>query len=92
MFDFTITSDKKLLKQILKLLTTMNQDLQQIKADLQESKDKLAKVATDVTNLHNKIDQITGELPTAEEWAEVKTLASDLKTGLTTVDEVTPDE
>lgn len=69
----------------------MNEDLNQIKSDLTEANTTLGKVKADVTLLHTKVDGIAG-LPTAEEWAEVKTLAANLKTGLQEVDDVTPEE
>lgn len=69
----------------------MNEDLNQIKSDLTEANTTLKNVKADVTLLHSKVDGIAGQ-PTAEEWAEVKTLASNLKTALKEVDDQTPEE
>lgn len=69
----------------------MNDDLLQIRNDLTEAKEKLGKVSIDVDALHAKIDGIPVQ-PTPEEWAEVKAMAADLKTGLTAVDAKTDDE
>lgn len=70
----------------IKLFTIM-EDLQQIKEALQQANQIIteaaavaAKVDADVTSLHAKIDGIA-ELPTQEEWDEVKALAEGLRTG-----------
>lgn len=82
---------KKLLNVILKNQHKMNEGLNQIKSDLTEANTTLGKVKADVTLLHSKVDGIAG-LPTAEEWAEVKTLAGNLKAGLKEVDDATAEE
>lgn len=69
----------------------MNTDLEQIKADLTDSKNLVTKVAADVALLHSKIDAL-GDAPTAEQIAEVKALSADLKASLTAVDEQTAEE
>lgn len=76
---------------IIKNQKKMNEDLDQIKSDLQAANTTLGKVRADVTILHTKIDAIPVQ-PTAEEWAEVKTLAANLKVGLQEVDDKTEDE
>jgi len=70
----------------------MANELNDIKADIVAAKAKIVKVATDVANLHAKIDLITGELPTAEEWAEVKALTVELNSNLQAIDDVTLDD
>lgn len=82
---------KAILNSILKNQHNMNEDLQQIKTDLQTANTSLSKVKADVTLLHSKVDGIAGQ-PTAEEWAEVKTLATNLKAGLQEVDDQTAEE
>lgn len=72
-------------------LNQMSLQLDELKAALVAANEKVAKVAADVTRLHEKIDA-AGDVPTAEEWAEVKTLAEDLNTSLQAVDEKTPEE
>lgn len=81
----------RLLNLILKNQQKMNQDLEQIKSDLTAANDKVAKVKADVTLLHTKVDAIADQ-PTAEEWAEVKTLSGKLNTSLQEVDDQTPEE
>jgi chromosome segregation ATPase len=71
--------------------TKMSEELLAIKASLEEAKAKVAKVSADVDSLHTKIDSITGEVPTADEWNEVKTLAADLNSSLQVVDDKTAD-
>lgn len=68
----------------------MSTELNEIKADLVAAKEKVTKVAADVAALHAKIDAI-GDVPTAEEWAEVKALSADLNTSLQAVDDATED-
>jgi len=82
---------KGILHSINKTLLKMNEELQQIKTDLVAANEKADKVAADVTLLHTKIDSIPG-LPTAEEWAEVKTLSSNLNSKLQTIDDQTAEE
>lgn len=82
---------KEALSKILKKLDIMNEDLAQIKASLEAANVKADKIAADVTLLHTKITG-TGEVPTAEEWAEVKTLSSQLNDKLQAVDDQTADE
>jgi uncharacterized phage infection (PIP) family protein YhgE len=77
---------------IIYKLNTMNENLNQIKADLQAANDKADKIQADVTLLHTKIDAIPGDVPTAEEWAEVKQLSSDLNSKLQNIDDATPEE
>lgn len=69
----------------------MNEDLQQIKASLEAANTKADKIAADVTLLHTKINGIEN-VPTAEEWAEVKALSSQLNDKLQAVDDKTADE
>jgi hypothetical protein len=88
---FSDDNATRLFNQILKNQHKMNEDLQQIKTDLETANTTLGKVKADVTLLHTKIDAIPGQ-PTAEEWAEVKTLAANLKTGLQEVDDQTAEE
>lgn len=70
----------------------MNQDLQAIKSDLITTKEKLTKIDADVTRLYDRINSITGELPTAAEWAEVKQLAGEARSQATAIDERTAEE
>ena len=69
----------------------MSEELDSIKGALVSAQEKVTKVAADVASLHAKIDAI-GEMPTAEEWAEVQQLATDLNTSLQVVDDATEDE
>lgn len=68
----------------------MSQDLNVIKDALASAKVSAEKVAADVTSLHTKIDGIA-EQPTAEEWAEVKEMATALKDSLAETDSQTED-
>lgn len=70
----------------------MNEDLQQIKDALTAANAKADKIQTDVTLLHTKIGSIPGEVPTPEEWAEVKQIATDLNNKLQGIDDQTADE
>lgn len=76
---------------ILKQNKKMSEQLNEIKDALASAKVSADKVAADVTALHAKIDGIA-EQPTAEEWAEVKQMATDLKDSLAATDAATPDE
>lgn len=87
-FDYTIKS----LNSITHKLIRMSEDLNAIKQTLLETKAVVTKVAADVTRLHAKVDAIEGDVPTAEEWQEVKDLAAGLKSSLQAVDDQTPEE
>lgn len=76
---------------IISKLNKMNTDLQEVKTALDAANAKVSKVAADVASLHAKIDAITAEQPTAEEWAAVKAQASDLNASLQAVDDQTED-
>ena len=80
-----------LLFLIFKILLVMSEELNEVKQTLIDTQAVVTKVSKDVDNLHAKIEEITGEVPTAEEWEEVKNLASGLKSSLSTVDEKTED-
>ena len=80
-----------LLFLIFKILLVMSEELNEVKQTLIDTQAVVTKVSKDVDNLHAKIEEITGEVPTAEEWAEVKNLASGLKSSLIAVDEKTED-
>ena len=69
----------------------MSEQLTEIKTELTEAKAFAEKVAADVTLLHTKVDSIA-EQPTAEEWAEVKQMAKDLKDSLAATDAKTAEE
>lgn len=77
---------------ILKISLIMNDNLAAIKQLLSDTKEVVVKVSKDVDNLHQRINEITGEVPTAEEWAEIKGLAQGLKDSIVAVDEKTEDE
>lgn len=76
---------------IFKKLYTMGEQLDSIKADLVAANAKADKIQADVTKLTNAIGN-TGETPTAEEWAEVKQIASDLNTKLQGIDDQTAED
>lgn len=66
----------------------MNNDLQEIKDKLIAADLKIDKVGADVVRLHEIINA-SGELPTAEEWADVKNIATSLNDKLQVVDDQT---
>lgn len=68
----------------------MSEKLNEIKAELTAANEKLTAVEADVQRLHDIIAG-SGDQPTEEEWAEVKTLAEGLKNRLTKLDEETPE-
>lgn len=68
----------------------MGENLNAIKADLISANEKITKIAADVQRLHDAI-AAAGEVPTPEEWAEVKQISADLNTALQAVDDVTPE-
>lgn len=72
-------------------LKIMNENLEEIKSSLLAANEKVSKVSADVTLLHTKVDAIPN-LPTAEEWAEVKAIAANLNTSLQEVDDKTAEE
>jgi hypothetical protein len=69
----------------------MGDKLNEIKAQLQAADAKVDKISADVTRLHDIISGSTGETPTAEEWAEVKSLGEALNAKLQGVDDATPE-
>lgn len=73
-------------------IVLMSLEINELKQSLAEAKEKMTKVGADVTRLHQKIEEISGQLPTQEEWDEVKSLANELKTGLGAIDDATPEE
>lgn len=77
---------------IISKLTKMNTDIQEVKDALEAANAKVTKVAADVASLHSKIDAITAEQPTAEEWAGIKQQAATLNSTLQTVDDQTEDQ
>jgi hypothetical protein len=79
-----------LLTIILIKLFIMANELDAIKADVVSAKQKVEKVAADVAALHEKLDAI-GEVPTEEQWAEVKAMTAELNTSLQAVDDATAD-
>lgn len=68
----------------------MSTELDAIKADVIAANEKVTKVAADVARLHELITA-GGDVPTAEQWAEVKQLTADLNTSLQAVDDATPE-
>lgn len=82
---------KEAINLIKRKLIIMNENLEEIKASLLAATEKVSKVSADVTLLHTKVDAIPG-MPTAEEWAEVKSIAANLNTSLQEVDDKTPEE
>lgn len=70
----------------------MGQNLNEVKEALAAADAKADKIAADVTLLHGKIDNVNGETPTAEEWAEVKALATNLNNKLQNIDDQTAEE
>ena len=68
----------------------MSEVLDEIKQDLIESKETVAKISADVDVLHAKIDALP-ENPDAEAIAEIKALSTSLKESLVVVDEKTED-
>jgi len=81
-----------LLLLTIKILLAMSEELNGIKQLLTDTQEVVTKVSKDVDNLHQRINEISGEVPTAEEWAEVKSLAQGLKDSLVAVDEKTEDQ
>lgn len=76
---------------IIQKVKKMANELEEIKADLVSANEKVTKIKADVTLLHSKVDAIPGA-PTAEQWAEVKALSSQLNASLQEVDDATPEE
>jgi hypothetical protein len=70
----------------------MSEQLDSIKGALVSAQEKVTKIAADVALLHAKIDAIGASVPTAEQWAEVQQLATELNTSLQVVDDATPEE
>ena len=68
----------------------MSEVLDEIKQDLIESKETVAKISADVDVLHAKIDALSDN-PDAEAIAEIKALSTSLKESLVAVDEKTED-
>lgn len=68
----------------------MSEELNEIKAALETANTKVAAIAADVQRLHDII-AAAGDIPTEEEWNEVKTLANGLNSALQAVDEQTPE-
>jgi cell division protein FtsB len=68
----------------------MSEVLDEIKQDLIESKETVAKISADVDVLHAKIDALSDN-PDAEAIAEIKALSTSLKESLVVVDEKTED-
>jgi len=75
---------------ILKNNKIMSQTAEEIKGLLVEANEKALAVAADVTGLHAKIDAL-GDAPTAEQLAEIKELATQLKNSLVETDAMTED-
>lgn len=82
---------KASLNFIIQKLKKMAQELDDIKADLVSANEKVTKIKADVESLHAKMDA-AGDTPTAEQWAEVKSLSSQLNASLQEVDDRTEDE
>lgn len=76
---------------IIQKLNIMGENLNEVKQALQDASAKADRIQADVTKLTNAIGN-TGETPTAEEWAEVKTLAADLNTKLQGIDDQTAED
>lgn len=92
LINFTIRSDQKILKFILKKLNLMGDQLNEISAKLDEANTKVTKIAADVASLHDLINNgSTGETPTPAEWQAVKDKAAALNDSLQAVDDSTPD-
>lgn len=72
-------------------LSKMNENITQLNEALDTATGKLTKVAADVASLHSKIDAITADQPTAEEWAGIKQKATELNSGLQKLDDTTED-
>lgn len=79
-----------LLILIIIKLFFMSEQLNEIKAKLVTANDKITRVAADVQRLHDLIEA-AGDIPTEEEWQEVKDLADGLNTALQAVDDSTPE-
>ncbi len=81
---------KQYLNSIIQKLNQMSEAGEEIKQALADAQAKVSKIATDVALLHSKIDALSTN-PTADEVAEIKSLAADLNSSLQAVDDSTPE-
>ena len=86
-----IHQDDSKLDSIIQKLNQMSEAADQIKQALADAQAKVTKIAADVALLHSRIDALSTN-PTADEVAEIKTLAADLNSSLQAVDDSTPEE
>ena len=65
----------------------MSTELEAIKADLATAQGKVDQLAVDVKTIIDKQNTVTGDAPTAEQWAEIKGMTEKLNSSLQAVDD-----